>query len=1033
MRTTISLLATCLAAATAFGQSINEIRTQQTGIDLDVYAEISGTAGADLGDLTLIVIGGDDFAIAPAQNGYIEAVIPLTGQIIPTSGYFVVGATTYSLSTPDLVSVLNFEVDNNKTYMLVSGFSSFEGDDVDLNDDGTLDYEPWTGVLSSVALVKYPAPDGLTGDFTYGATSVGPDGGSFPSQVKQCPDTAGWKIGFADTASGSDTPGVANPSCTGGSTVVMISELRTDQTGTDNDEYAELTGDPGTLLDGLTYLVIGDGTTTTKSGVVECIIPLDGKSIPASGIFVITSLVSPQDGIAFGQAGDFQTNKLIFENSDHVTHLVVRGFSGTATTGQDLDSNDDGVLNLTPWLSVVDSVANVKVASTGGPVKAPDVGTTLGEWTYQFTNADGSLTQMVGPDDIYNPGHIYRCSPQGSWLIGFFDPVSAGSNNKDTPKFVNPECSTCGVPGSGSCFSVHAGVGCDKGSCCSIVCAFVPACCDTTWDSTCVETAMSNCLAGGAPPTVMLSEMRIRDVNNTVNGSPTNQYVELVGTANASLTGVSLIVVNDQDTGTRDDMGVIDAVVDLSGLRINSAGRFLITESTFNIAGVSPDYNCGGGLVLDNDGTSNVYLVWNNFGARNLDLDTDNNGEYDVAFPWLEVIDSVSVVGGSGNPYCTDLVGPAGGATPSQVYRCLETSEWKMGGTNVTAPYDSPGADNATCDLERPFDCGDSDAGDCFVAHTNGHCFNRGCCEMVCAVAPDCCNVAWDDACVEVAAATTACGGGSPTAYISEARVDQSGTDDDEYIELRGAPGTSLDGLSIVVIGDGTAPTGGVNPLSGAVECVIPLTGSVIPDSGFFLITKLADPPTASDDGIALGIAGDLQTPLLNLENGDNITIGLVQDFVGAVNDDLDLDNDGQIDVESGNPIDYVSIVSSIRTAPGSSQEWWYGPRVPPNSSGIAFHIYRCDPVGYWQTGNGYLLDPASLTDTPGATNGMCPVVGSACFGDVDMSGYVDAGDAALALLDFGPCPGCAPDLDGTGEVDFGDIALILLSSGPCE
>jgi hypothetical protein len=50
----------------------------------------------------------------------------------------------------------------------------------------------------------------------------------------------------------------------------------------------------------------------------------------------------------------------------------------------------------------------------------------------------------------------------------------------------------------------------------------------------------------------------------------------------------------------------------------------------------------------------------------------------------------------------------------------------------------------------------------------------------------------------------------------------------------------------------------------------------------------------------------------------------------------------------------------------------------------------------------------------------------------VDGSGEVDSGDVALALLDFGPCAGCAVDLDGTGDVDFGDIALILLASGPC-
>jgi alpha-tubulin suppressor-like RCC1 family protein len=51
-------------------------------------------------------------------------------------------------------------------------------------------------------------------------------------------------------------------------------------------------------------------------------------------------------------------------------------------------------------------------------------------------------------------------------------------------------------------------------------------------------------------------------------------------------------------------------------------------------------------------------------------------------------------------------------------------------------------------------------------------------------------------------------------------------------------------------------------------------------------------------------------------------------------------------------------------------------------------------------------------------------------FGDLDGNGTVDNGDVALALLDFGPCPGCTSDVDQNGEVDFGDIALILLSFG---
>lgn len=57
----------------------------------------------------------------------------------------------------------------------------------------------------------------------------------------------------------------------------------------------------------------------------------------------------------------------------------------------------------------------------------------------------------------------------------------------------------------------------------------------------------------------------------------------------------------------------------------------------------------------------------------------------------------------------------------------------------------------------------------------------------------------------------------------------------------------------------------------------------------------------------------------------------------------------------------------------------------------------------------------------------------AACFGDLDGSGEVDAGDVSLCLLDTGVCGGCPTDLDGSGEVDAGDVSLVLLSTGACQ
>ena len=52
-----------------------------------------------------------------------------------------------------------------------------------------------------------------------------------------------------------------------------------------------------------------------------------------------------------------------------------------------------------------------------------------------------------------------------------------------------------------------------------------------------------------------------------------------------------------------------------------------------------------------------------------------------------------------------------------------------------------------------------------------------------------------------------------------------------------------------------------------------------------------------------------------------------------------------------------------------------------------------------------------------------------ALFADIDGNGVVDNADAALVLLDFGPCSGnCPADLDNSGEVDVGDVSLVFIN-----
>ena len=183
---------------------------------------------------------------------------------------------------------------------------------------------------------------------------------------------------------------------------IVINEVRIDQPSTDNDEYFELAADPGTSLDGLTYLVIGDGSG--GSGVIENVTNLTGNTVPTSGYFVVA-----ESTFSLGIA-DLTTN-LNFENSDNVTHLLVRDFGGS--NEQDLDTNDDGVLDVTPWAEVVDLIALIVEENPPSSTE------------YHYG------PPSVGPDGAFVPGHAFNCL--GGWLIGPFDPAGG----KDTPGMKN--------------------------------------------------------------------------------------------------------------------------------------------------------------------------------------------------------------------------------------------------------------------------------------------------------------------------------------------------------------------------------------------------------------------------------------------------------------------------------------------------------------------------------------------------------------------------------------------------------------------
>lgn len=112
----------------------------------------------------------------------------------------------------------------------------------------------------------------------------------------------------------------------------LINEFVANHTGTDTFEYVEVLGGPSVDYSALTVLQIeGDAS---GAGTIDSVLP-----------------VGTTDASGYWTTG-FLNNEI--ENGT-ITLLLVEGFTGSA--GDDLDTDNDGVLDVTPWERVVDDVA----------------------------------------------------------------------------------------------------------------------------------------------------------------------------------------------------------------------------------------------------------------------------------------------------------------------------------------------------------------------------------------------------------------------------------------------------------------------------------------------------------------------------------------------------------------------------------------------------------------------------------------------------------------------------------------------------
>jgi hypothetical protein len=217
--------------------TLNEVRSDQPGSDVDEYVEIAGPAGASLDGYSFVVLGdrGSD------DRGVIEEVIDLTGNTIPDDNAFLMGELT--LATPDLEVDLNLENTQSVTYLLVQGVAGTEGDDLDADNDGVLDSNPWSDVADAVGALD--DAEGASYGAALGFEDVGPDGTTPPGHLFRNRDDGLWRIGAFDPEGGFDTPGETNAS----TALVQIVHNAPDRDAETVDVYVN----DGLAVDGLDY------------------------------------------------------------------------------------------------------------------------------------------------------------------------------------------------------------------------------------------------------------------------------------------------------------------------------------------------------------------------------------------------------------------------------------------------------------------------------------------------------------------------------------------------------------------------------------------------------------------------------------------------------------------------------------------------------------------------------------------------------------------------------------------------------------
>ena len=208
----------------------------------------------------------------------------------------------------------------------------------------------------------------------------------------------------------------------------VINEISASTSGTDT-EYVELFAAPNADLSGLTVLVIEGASSLASTGEIDNVITGFG-SADANG-FALVNLAA---------------NTL--ENDDQ-TYFLVEGFTGAQ--GDDLDTNDDGILDVTPWTTLLDDVS---VSDDGASNENGNAAINYSSTVLDPTFDDARVSSNFGPGAVSRILDGNDTDSAADWFRNDFSPsnssveVGEAFNTPGATNTIQTGAATISVSGS---------------------------------------------------------------------------------------------------------------------------------------------------------------------------------------------------------------------------------------------------------------------------------------------------------------------------------------------------------------------------------------------------------------------------------------------------------------------------------------------------------------------------------------------------------------------------------------------------------